>query len=139
MRSAAATRSPSSTAAVSPRSDSARPLIMRDMLAGVGKAVGSSAKLTWVSAKFLDDQDIAPWSDMPVWVPAHGDTAGFARRDIRKAPAAGLTYRPLAVAATDTSAWLKTQPGQRQAKLKAGLSPDREAPLLVEWKLGRKA
>jgi 2'-hydroxyisoflavone reductase len=107
---------------------------MKGLLTGVSAAVGGQARLTWVPAPFLDAQKVSAWTDLPVWVPGHGDTAGFARRDIRRALAAGLTYRPLATTAAETLAWFRTQPSERQAKLKAGLAPDRETALLAMWK-----
>jgi len=82
----------------------------------------------------LESQKVEAWSDMPVWVPAQGDSAAFAKRSIRKALAAGLAFRPLATTATDTLAWFKEQPAERQAKLKAGLTPEREEELLAKWK-----
>ncbi len=112
----------------------AHALTMGQMLAGVGKAVGGNPHLVWVPQKFLDANSVAAWSDMPVWVPGNGDTAGFHRRDIHRARAAGLTFRPLATTAVDTLAWFKTLPTDRQAKLKAGLTPDRETALLAKWK-----
>ena len=39
----------------------------------------SDAKFTWVPAEFLEEQKVAPWSDMPVWVPPSGEKAGLAR------------------------------------------------------------
>jgi 2'-hydroxyisoflavone reductase len=110
------------------------PLNTRGMLNGIAKAAPSDARLTWVSTKFLEAQKVEPWSDLPVWVPAEGDSAGFAKRDIRKALAAGLTYRPLGTTAVDTLAWFKQQPAERQAKLRAGLTPERETELLAKWK-----
>jgi 2'-hydroxyisoflavone reductase len=112
----------------------AHTLTMRGMLDGVGKAVGSDAHLVWVQQRFLEANQVSPWSDMPVWVPGNGDSAGFHRRDIRRALAAGLTFRPLQTTAADTLAWFKQQPTDRQAKLRAGLTPDREAALLAKWK-----
>jgi 2'-hydroxyisoflavone reductase len=112
----------------------AQQLTMREMLAGVGAAVGPDAKLVWVPTRFLDAQNVSAWTDLPVWVPGQGDTAGFAHRDIRKALAAGLSFRPLATTSRETLAWFRQQPAERQAKLKAGLSPDREATLLAAWK-----
>jgi 2'-hydroxyisoflavone reductase len=112
----------------------AHTLTMREMLDGVRNAVGGDAHLVWVPETFLDANQVSAWRDMPVWVPGHGDTAGFHRRDIRRALAAGLTYRPLATTATDTLAWFKTLPPERQAKLNAGLAPDRELALLGKWK-----
>jgi nucleoside-diphosphate-sugar epimerase len=110
------------------------PIQMRDMLTGVGDAVHSDARITWVSTDFLLAQKVSPWSDLPVWVPGEGDSAGFAKRSIRNALATGLTFRPLAITAADTLAWFKQQPADRQATLKAGLSPAREAELLSMWK-----
>jgi 2'-hydroxyisoflavone reductase len=115
----------------------ARRETMRQMLDGIRAAVHADTHFTWVSDGFLDDNNVSPWMDMPVWVPGHGDTAGFAQRNIARAHAAGLTYRPLAVTARDTLAWFKTQPADRQAKLRAGLTPDREAALLAKWKAGQ--
>jgi 2'-hydroxyisoflavone reductase len=112
----------------------ARPLDMRQMLTGIGQAVHADARLTWVTTAFLDAHKVSAWSDLPVWVPGQGDTAGFHRRNISRALTAGLTFRPLAASAADTLAWFKSQPADRQAKLRAGLTPDREAALLADWK-----
>jgi 2'-hydroxyisoflavone reductase len=116
----------------------ARELTMRGMLAGIGTGTQASPPLTWVPASFLDAQKVEAWSDMPVWIPASGDTAGFAKRDTRRALAAGLTFRPLPQTAADTLAWFKTRPPERQAKLKSGLTPERETALLAAWKAAKK-
>lgn len=112
----------------------ARPLKVADMLAGVGQGVKATPPIDWVSTAFLEAKKVSAWSDLPVWVPGQGDTAGFARRDIRKALGAGITFRPLPVTAADTLAWFRQQPAERQAKLRAGLTPERETALLAEWK-----
>ncbi len=112
----------------------ARPLTMAQMLDGVARGVGAKPQLTWIDTAFLQAQQIRPWSDMPVWIPGQGETAGFHRRSIARAMNAGLTFRPLTTTAADTLAWFKAQPAERQAKLKAGLTPEREAALLTAWK-----
>jgi 2'-hydroxyisoflavone reductase len=109
-------------------------LSMKEMLTGIAAAIHAAPKLIWVSTDFLESQKVEAWSDMPVWVPGQGDSAGFARRSIAKALAAGLTFRPLAMTASDTLAWFKEQPAERQAKLKAGLSSAREEEVLSKWK-----
>ncbi|MGH6909008.1 MAG: NAD-dependent epimerase/dehydratase family protein [Phenylobacterium sp.] len=112
----------------------AKPMTMRQFLAGVAAGVHAQPKLTWVSTKFLEAEDVSPWGDLPVWVPGQGDTAGFARRAISRAQKAGLTYRPLGVTAADTLAWYRQQPAERQsAKMRAGLTAEREAALLAKW------
>jgi 2'-hydroxyisoflavone reductase len=112
----------------------ARAETMREMLDGIRAAEDSKASLTWVAEDFLDAENVSAWQDMPVWVPGSGDTAGFHRRSLARAHAAGLTYRPLAVSARETLAWFKTLPAERQAKLRAGLTPERETALLAKWK-----
>ena len=112
----------------------AKMLTTRAMMEAIEKGVKSKPNLVWVPRKFLDDHKIEAWSDMPVWVPGDGDTAGFARRSIARALAAGLTFRPTTTTAADTLAWFKTQPADRQAKLHAGLTPEKEAELLKAWR-----
>jgi 2'-hydroxyisoflavone reductase len=115
----------------------ARPLTMAAMLDGIAQGIGTHPSLTWVPAAFLDVEKVEAWSDMPVWVPGKGDTAGFHRRGNRAALAAGLTFRPLSATAADTLAWFRTLPAERQAKLRAGLSPEREAAVLAKWRARR--
>jgi len=95
---------------------------------------GSNASFTWVDASFLEEQKVAPWADMPVWVPPTGDTAGFARVSCARAIARGLAFRPLATTVRDTLAWWKSQPKERQAALRAGIKPDREVEVLKAWR-----
>lgn len=112
----------------------ARTLTTREMLAGIDAAVRAHGTLTWVPTAFLEAQDVSAWTDLPVWVPGEGDSAGFARRDIGRALKAGLTFRPLATTAVDTLAWFRAQPAERQARPRAGLTPEREAEVLARWK-----
>jgi 2'-hydroxyisoflavone reductase len=111
-----------------------RPLSMRGMLQGIATAIHSSSKIIWVPTDFLRSANVALDGDIPVWEPGQGDTAGAERRIIRKALAAGLTFRPLAQTAVDALAWFRQQSAERQAKLKAGLTSEREQELLAGWK-----
>jgi len=94
----------------------------------------ADAKLTWVDTAFLEQEGVAPWQDLPVWVPAQGDSAGFATIDCSKAIAAGLKFRPPVDTARDTLAWWQAQPDARRDKLRAGLTAEREAEVLAKWK-----
>ncbi len=104
-----------------------------DMLGGMKTALNSDAKFTWVNAEFLEEQKVSPWSDMPVWVPPRGEEGGLSRTSVKRALEKGLTFRPLPETARDTLAWFKSQPAEGQAKLKAGLTAEREAEVLAEW------
>ena len=112
----------------------ATPLTIGGMLDGIKAGLGSDAKFTWVSADFLEKEKVAPWSDMPVWVPPSGEDGGLGTISIKRALEKGLTFRPLAVTARDTLAWFKAQPKERQEKLRAGITAEREAELLAAWK-----
>jgi 2'-hydroxyisoflavone reductase len=75
---------------------------------------------------------------MPVVVPETPTNVAFSRRDVRKAIAAGLTFRPLAVTAKDTIDWNKTRPKEELDALEQGktigITAAREAELLKLWK-----
>lgn len=103
------------------------------MLEGIKTANKSNANFTWVKTDFLEAQKVAPWSDIPVWVPPRGEEGGMGRISIQRALGKGLAFRLLSETARDTLGWFKAQSAERQAKLKAGLSPEREAEVLAAW------
>ncbi|MEY2538873.1 MAG: hypothetical protein QOG67_2613 [Verrucomicrobiota bacterium] len=104
-----------------------------EMLGGIKAANKSNASFTWVTADFLDKEKVAPWSDMPVWIPPQSEEGGGTQVSNKRALSKGLTFRPLAGTARDTLAWFKSQPAERQAKLKAGLTAQRETEVLAAW------
>jgi 2'-hydroxyisoflavone reductase len=106
----------------------AKELGIGGMLNGIKTALNSNAIFAWADAEFLKQQKVEAWSDMPVWA---GDELGLSRANISRALAKGLTFRPLGETARDTLAWFKTQKAERQAKMRAGLTPEREAEVLV--------
>jgi 2'-hydroxyisoflavone reductase len=106
---------------------------MGQLLDSCVAAAKSDATVTWVPAKFLAEHKVEGWSDMPVWVDAVGDEAGFALTSAERALAAGLRVRPLADTVRDTLAWHLSRPAEQQAKLKAGISPEREKEVLAAW------
>ena len=106
----------------------AKELGIGGMLDGIKTALNSNATFAWADAEFLKQQKVEAWSDMPVWA---GDELGMSRTNIGRALAKGLTFRPLGDTARDTLAWFKAQKPERQAKMRAGLTPEREAEVLV--------
>jgi len=107
-------------------------LTLREMLERSREALGSKASLVWVPAAFLAGREVSPWSDLPAWVPAA--RSGIAALSNARAVAQGLRFRPVAETARDTLAWWKAQPADRRAKLRAGLSAEREREVLEAWK-----
>ena len=109
----------------------AKPLGIGGMLDEIKVALKSNATFMWVTEDFLTQQKVQPWSDMPVWT---GKESGLARAKIDRALSKGLTFRPLAETARDTLAWFKSQGRDRQAKLRGGITAEREAEVLTAWK-----
>src|SRR5205807_92919 len=109
----------------------AKPLGVGGMLSGIQDAEKSNANFTWVNEEFLTQRKVEAWSDMPVWA---GKESGIARTNINRALGKGLTFRALAETARDTLAWFKSLPQDRQSKLRAGLTLERETEVLAAWK-----
>ena len=63
---------------------------------------------------------------------------GTRRVSNARALAAGLTYRPLSTTVTDLIAWFRSLPAERQAKLNAGITRDREVAALKLWHAQRE-
>lgn len=105
-------------------------LAMSSFLDQVGQAARNRYELTWVSEDFLESQDVAPWSDLPAWIP--GDPLMFV--DVSDAVAAGLTFRPLAQTSADTLAWDEMRPAEERENRRFGWSREREAEVLAAWR-----
>ncbi len=107
-------------------------LVLRDLLAQVAAGVGAAPALRWVPWSFLAQEKVTPWGDMPAVVP--GAESALAQVSIARALAKGIRFRPVADTARDTLAWWKGLPEARRARLRAGISPEREAEVLARWK-----
>lgn len=106
---------------------------MGTLLEACVQAATNDARPTWVPAAFLAEYKVEGWSDMPVWLNAVGEEAGFADTSVKRAQQAGLTIRPMIDTVSDTLAWHRTRPAERQAKLKAGIALEREREVLAAW------
>ena len=113
-------------------------LTMGKMLDDIKAATKSNATFTWADADFLTSQKVHPWSDMPAWVPPRGDAIGFSQINNKKAINKGLTFRSVGDTTVATLEWFHKQPAERQAKLKAGLTAEREAAVLSAWHAKQK-
>jgi 2'-hydroxyisoflavone reductase len=107
---------------------------MGDLISDSQKAAPKAGTtVTWVSEDFL----AAHWKpdelDLPPWAPTKGDEAAASLTSVRAAMKSGLRSRPLADTVNDTLKWFQTLPAERQAKLRAGLDPQKEAETLRAW------
>ena len=88
----------------------------------------------WVEEDFLLDQEVGPWMELPLWVPA--DHEAFLQMSVAKAVAAGLSFRPVEETARDTLAWAQDAGAELVTETPygtAGLDPMREQELLRTW------
>jgi 2'-hydroxyisoflavone reductase len=117
----------------------ARVLGMADFLATCRQATGSDARFTWVRDDFLLVRGVAPFFEMPLWLPPSHQ--GMLTLDIKRALSCGLSFRSLAETISDTLQWDR-QRGSDQIKpprlagaapTDAGLSSEREQQLLEDW------
>ena len=101
------------------------PLAFEELLTRATAALGSDARLVWTDSQRVLDAEVAPWTELPLWLP-DPDYAGMARADISRAVEAGLRFRPLEETVADTLAWDRTVPGDRPT-----LTPEREQEILA--------
>jgi nucleoside-diphosphate-sugar epimerase len=113
-------------------------LTMGKMFDEIKAAAKSNATFTWADSDFLRAQKIRAWSDMPTWVPPKGDSIGFSQISVQKAISKGLTFRSIGDTTKATLEWFHKQPADRQAKLRAGLTPERETAALAAWHAQQK-
>jgi nucleoside-diphosphate-sugar epimerase len=106
------------------------PLPLGTLLDVCRRVAASEARFAWLPEAFLLEEGVEPWSDLPLWLA--GD-AGFGgnRFDIRRALAAGLTFRPLEQTVADTLAWARSR--SPAEPMLAGLDAEREAAVLRAW------
>ena len=100
------------------------------------KAVsGSDARFRWVPDDFLLSEGVAPWSDLPLWLPDTDEWAGAAFLSAARAVSAGLTFRPLAETIRETLDWDATL--DESERPSAGIRREREAELLQKFSENR--
>jgi 2'-hydroxyisoflavone reductase len=103
----------------------AEPLAFAELLERSRATLGSNATVVWTDAQRVLDAGVAPWTELPLWLPDPG-YAGMSRADISRAVDAGLRFRPLEQTVADTLAWDRTVPGDRPT-----LAPEKEREILA--------
>jgi 2'-hydroxyisoflavone reductase len=115
-----------------------QPATMGSLLETCRSVSGSDARFVWVPKEFLAAEEVAPWQEMPMWLPDDPEYAGFSEVDCSRAIAEGLTFRSVedTVRATLEMERGRTMvPGER-----AGITRERERELLekfASWRVGQ--
>ena len=109
----------------------AKKLSWGEMLGACKAASTNDTKLVWVDAAFLAKQE---GLDLTIWSAYEGKSKGDHSVSNAAAVKASLTFRPIAVTAKDTLTWFHTLPDERRAKVRAGLSAEKEAEVLKAFR-----
>lgn len=105
----------------------AQPYTFGELMQVCRTAGENVADLVEVSEDFIVEHEIAPWTDLPLWLPS--DSNGLTRASIDRALRDGLTFRPPEETVHATLSWYQTEYGLERP-LNAGLRHDRETDLL---------
>ncbi len=89
------------------------------------------AELVWVDEKWLVQEGVTQWTELPLW----RDAAAPWGMNVGRAEAAGLRCRPLAETIHDTWTWLRDggRPVRHERFDEHGIDPGKEAALIGRW------
>ena len=104
-----------------------------DLLDACRLTTKSDAHFTWVSPKFLLENEVQPWTEMPIWVSP--ESYGIFAINTSKAAAVGLHCRPMLETVVDTWTAMQNeeQPQLNERMTAPGISADKEASVLAKW------
>lgn len=107
------------------------PLTLQQVIETAKSVTDSDANFIYVDEAWLQEKEVGPWMEMPLWIP---DDSGKAMMQvsIQRALNAGLTIRPLEETIRDTLAWYDDIKGDEK-EWPAGMKPEKEAELLAEY------
>jgi nucleoside-diphosphate-sugar epimerase len=114
------------------------PLSIKEFIDTCIQVTGSNAEVVWADEQFLMDQKVAPWTEMPLWVPENHPISaetgepwkGAFSINVDKAIESGLTFRPLEESLADIYEWEKTR-HLTEDEWKSGMRAEKEKELLT--------
>lgn len=106
-----------------------RPLTMDEILETCQQVAGVASEFAWVDEEFLLEQEVAPYTELPLWVPK--EYWWMSQVSISLALDSGLKFRSLTETVADTQAWERTR--AEDYDWLNGLKPEREVELLGAW------
>lgn len=107
-------------------------ITMAELLDLGNHATGGQAAFTWVDDAFALEQDVEPWTDLPLWLPDLPGRHGVWSASAERARADGLRVRAPAETVRDTWAWLRGTPDD-SAPAALRLGPETERAVLDAW------
>jgi 2'-hydroxyisoflavone reductase len=108
-----------------------------ELLHGIAAVTTAPLSWTWVPREFLAEHGMRPYAEMPVWRPPTPGYEGFARFDLSREVAAGLTFRSLADTTRATLDFHHSRPAELQT-LRVGATAEQERAVLQAWHASRR-
>lgn len=84
-------------------------LTMGDLIAGCLEVTGSDAEPHWLTPAQVARAGVAPWTELPLWLPPDSDAGGLHDGDVSAALATGFTARPLLDTVADAWSWVQVE------------------------------
>ena len=114
-----------------------KPILLLDLFTKIRETTSSEAEFKWVDEKSLLENNIAPWTEMPLWIPDITPLGpdhkkpwkGAFHINIDKALQSGLNFRPIEETIREVHGWIQSFDETNYA-WKAGIARDRENALL---------
>ena len=94
-------------------------------------ASGAQASITYTSEAFLQEQEVKPWLELPLWIPGFLERPDGGATRTQRANLAGLTYRTALETVRDTLLWDAQRP--QENAWKSTLTREKEAAVLAAW------
>ncbi|WP_339145542.1 MULTISPECIES: SDR family oxidoreductase [unclassified Sutcliffiella] len=114
------------------------PLTMEDFLTTCKKVTGSEVDFVWAEEGFLLEQHVAPWTEMPLWIPEEHPLVegnepwrGAGSISIEKAVQHRLEVRSVEETVKDVLHW---ETSRKEEERKAGIHREKEQQVLDAWK-----
>ena len=105
-------------------------IMFNEYIAECVREFHSDAHIVPVPYTFLKEENIAPWSDIPFWVPSEDDMGGMLRVLPDHSIQAGMRLRPLRETLHDTRTW---DLARGDVTFRAGITREKEKELLEKW------
>jgi 2'-hydroxyisoflavone reductase len=103
---------------------------MGDLLEASKRVTRANTKFRWAPLKFLEENKLLESGELTTWSPPTGEYAGASLVSSARAVSKGLRFRNVETTVRDLLAWHEQRPADQKQKLRAGMTPEREAELL---------
>ena len=104
-------------------------LTLKDVFRACRAHAAPETETVEVSETFLQEEGVAPWTELPLWLPSGLVPIGFDSVSLEAAIGSGLTFRPLDMTLKDTLASIRAEGFHAGSSLTRA----REAELLAKW------